>query len=92
MAHMQQLQTFGDESGVLRVHMMAHVKALEQMQQQAMQQLGPQAQGGPGGAPGGAGMRQPRPGSQPAMPRGGQNPPGAIHEDRMRDPRLMPSP
>lgn len=89
MVHMQTLQ-LGDPSGVIRVHMMAHAKALEQQQQQAMAQLGPpQQQGVPGG--GGQGSRGPRIGAQPGQPRGGQNPPGAIHEDRMKDPRMMPS-
>lgn len=85
MAHMQELQTRGDPSGVLRVHMMAHAQALEAQQKQAQQQLAPPQ----GGQPGQGG---PRPGAQPQPPRGGQKPPGAIHEDRMKDPALMPSP
>ncbi len=84
MVHMQALQATGDPTGVIRVHMMAHAKALEQQQQQAQAKLGPPGQGGPA-------SRQPRPGATPGQPRGVQNPPGAIHEDRMRDPRLMPS-
>jgi len=85
MAHMQQLQMRGDPSGVLRVHMMAHAKALEQMQAQMQQQLAP-PQGGQGTPKG------PKPGAQPGQQRGVQNPPGAIHEDRLKDPAMMPSP
>jgi hypothetical protein len=88
MVHMQALQA-GDPSGVIRVHMMAHAKALEQQQAQAQAQLGPPQQ--PGAPQGGPGARGPRPGAQPGQSRGAQNPAGAIHEDRMRDPRLMPS-
>jgi len=28
----------------------------------------------------------------PGPPRGGQQPPGAIHQDQMRDPGMMPRP
>lgn len=88
IAHMQALQATGDPSGVIRVHMMAHAKALEQQQMQAQAQLGNPSQGQNAGGPQ---SRQPRPGAQPGQPRGVQNPPGAIHEDRMRDPRLTPT-
>lgn len=88
MAHMQALQATGDPSGVIRVHMMAHAKALEAQQMQAQQQLGNPSQGQGQGGPQ---SRKPRPGAQPGQPRGVQNPPGAIHEDRMRDPRMMPT-
>lgn len=84
MVHMQQMRERGDPSGVLRVHMMAHAQALEAQQKQAQQQLAPPQ----GGQPGQGG---PRSGAQPQAPRGGQKPPGAIHEDRMKDPALMPS-
>ena len=85
MVHMQILQATGDPSGVIRVHMMAHAKALEQQQMKAQQALGPpQAQGAPQ-------QRGPRSGAQPGMPRGVQNPPGAIHKDRMKDPAMMPT-
>lgn len=89
MVHMQALQATGDPSGVIRVHMMAHAKALEQQQMQAQAKLGPPQSGPPGG--GGQGSRGPRPGAQPGQPRGVQNPPGAIHADRMRDPKMMPT-
>ena len=88
MAHMQALKATGDPTGTIRVHMMAHAKALEQMQQQAQAQLGPPKQMGGQGGPG---ARGPRPGANPGQPRNVQNPAGAIHEDRMKDPRMMPS-
>ena len=65
--------------GHIQQHMQAMTAALT-AQSQAMMPKG--QQGGPGGGgPGVAG--QPRPGAQPMAPRGGQNPPGAIHQDRM---------
>ena len=88
MAHMQALQATGDTSGVIRVHIMAHAKALEQQQMQAQAQPGNPSQGQNQGGPQ---SRNPKPGAQPGQPRGGQNPPGAIHQDRMRDPRMMPT-
>lgn len=91
--HLQHLQVHKqvlnqDTHGTVRVHMMAHLKALEQQQMQAQQQ----AKGQPG-APGGAGPGmpgQPQPGAQPQQPKGAQQPPGAIHQDRMQDPQAMP--
>jgi hypothetical protein len=32
----------------------------------------------------------PRVGAQPAQATGGQGPPGMIHHDQLRDPRVMP--
>jgi hypothetical protein len=83
-AHLEAAKQGGDPHGTFRVHIMAHMQAL-QAAQQAQQQ---QAQGGPQGASGGG----PRSGAQPQAPRGGQNPPGAIHADRMKDPSAMPRP
>lgn len=98
----QQIMQLPDPTGAVRMHILRHVMQM-QMKQGAMQQQqqapmpGQQnAQGGPPGAPGvpgGAGpgvAGTPRPGAQPGMPRGGQNPAGAIHQDRMQDPRLAP--
>jgi hypothetical protein len=67
-------------------HIFLHMQQKAKKQQAAMaQQQG--APGVPGGAgPGVAGT--PRPGAQPGQPRGGQNPPGAIHADQM--PGAMP--
>ena len=86
-AHQKAMQQTGDPSGTIRVHIMAHMNAL-QMQQQAqqMQQLQEQQANNPGGGA----SRGARQGAQPGMPRGGQNPPGAIHQDRMSDPSKMP--
>jgi hypothetical protein len=78
-AHMQAMQTTGDANGQLRVHIMKHQAQMMQKTQQQQAQLA-----GPGGPPGS------RPGAQPAMPRGGQNPAGAIHRDQMQDATQMP--
>lgn len=82
-AHLKLAQETGDPSGVIRVHLMAHMQALQAAQQQNQQQQQGTPQIGGGG---------PRQGAQPAMPRGGQNPPGAIHQDRLQDPRMAPRP
>ena len=86
-AHQQAMQQSGDPSGHIKVHIMAHMNALQaqqaaQMQQQAQQQMQPQ--------PGQGGQRGARMGAAPGMPRGGQQPPGAIHQDRMVDPSRIP--
>jgi hypothetical protein len=88
-AHQQAMQQSGDPSGHIKVHIMAHMNALQaqqaaQMQQQAQQQ-GEQPQ-----RPGQGGQRGARMGASPGMPRGGQQPPGAIHQDRMVDPSRVP--
>lgn len=87
-AHMKEhlkALTQGDPSGSVREHMLLHRQQMQmklQQQQAAMAQMQQGAPGGPGGAgPGVAGA--PRPGAQPMAPRGGQQPPGAIHADRM---------
>jgi hypothetical protein len=86
MAHMQAhkllLQETGDPQGVIKVHMMAHMQALQAQQMEQAQQAGPQPVPGPGGGP--------KPGAQPQAPRGGQQPPGAIHADQMKDPAAPP--
>lgn len=75
----------GDPTGSVREHMLLHRQQMSmklQAQAAGMAQMQQGAPGGPGGAgPGVAGT--PRPGAQPGMSRGGQNPPGAIHADRM---------
>lgn len=55
-------------------------KQMMQMQQQMMQKM-QQMGGGPPGA--GGGPKGPAPGGQPAMPRQGRQPPGALHPDQM---------
>lgn len=104
-AHMRLLMEMGgDPSGVIRVHLQRHKMSMQQkMQQQMMieQQAGGAAPpgGGAPGVPGGAMGGQPQPGvagtprigAQPAGPRpNGQQPPGAIHRDEMKDPRSAP--
>jgi hypothetical protein len=98
-AHIQshsQLMQFADASenvgaGVVKKiqgHIWAHIQQMQRKQQMAQQQQLGQV-GVPGGAgPGVAGT--PRPGAMPAQPRGGQGPAGMIHQDRMRDPAVMP--
>lgn len=79
---MASIQSAGDATGLKTLHLQAHQQQMQaKMQAQQMQMMGG-AQGGPGGMP--------RPGAQPQMPRGGQNPPGAIHADQMQDPGRMP--
>jgi hypothetical protein len=89
-AHQQAMQKSGDPHGTIRVHLMAHMNAF-QAQQQAQQQA-QMGQGPPNGGPPqqGGGSRGPRQGAMPGMPRGGQQPAGAIHKDQMSDPMRMP--
>jgi hypothetical protein len=76
----------GDEHGSVRQHMLKHRMQMNHKMQMAAQSI--QGMPGGGGQPGAAGT--PRPGAQPAPPRGGQQPPGAIHADRMQDPGAAP--
>lgn len=86
-AHMAASEA-GDPTGTIRIHIGLHIQQLQKKQAQAAQAGGlPGAPGG-GAAPGMAGT--PRPGAQPGQPRGGQNPPGVIHMDRLQDPSVMP--
>lgn len=95
METMAFIQQTGDPAGLGRLHLQMHQ---QQMQQKAMmqQQMQMQAMGGLPGAPGGAGQPgiagTPRPGAQPALPRGGQAPPGAIHQDQVQDAGRVPRP
>jgi hypothetical protein len=75
-AHMKQVQEGGDWHGTLRAHMIRHQMQMQQ-KQQAMVQQGQQAMQG------GQQQAGPRQGAVPAQTRGGQQPPGAIHQDRM---------
>lgn len=90
--HQQLLQEGGegaDRSGAIRVHIFKHQMAMQDMMNQQQQQGQPGAPGGAGkGLPGQSGP--PRIGAQPGQPRGGQNPPGAIHADQMHGPGIMP--
>lgn len=85
-AHTEALEaSTGDPTGAIRTHVYYHrLQMNEKLKAQVagMQGMGAGAPGGPGGAgPGASGT--PRPGASPGPPRGGQNPPGAIHQDRM---------
>jgi len=84
--HMLVAKHAGDPSGVIRVHIMQHLQAL-QMQQQMTAPGGPPQP--PGGAPGGGGGG-PRPGAAPGGQRPAQQPAGAIHADQMKDPMVAP--
>jgi hypothetical protein len=79
----------GDTHGSVRQHMLQHRMQMNKKMQAAAQSIeGMQGSPGGGGQPGAAGS--PRPGAQPAPPRGGQQPAGAIHADRMQDPSAAP--
>lgn len=68
-SHTEAARLTGDPSGMIRVHIQAHQKAMQAKQaQQGPQQPG---QGGPA------------PGAQAQAPTGPQQPPGAIHPDQM---------
>ena len=89
MAHqqaLQQMQMQGEakNSKKFLAHIWAHMQQMQGKQQAQMQQGQPGVPGGQG--PGVAGT--PRQGAQPMMPRGPQQPPGAIHQDRI--PGTMP--
>ena len=86
--HMQAAKVMGDPHGVFRVHVMAHMQALQAAQAASSPTGGP-PQGGGGGGGGGSG---PRPGASPGAQRPAQQPPGAIHADRMKDPSAAPRP
>lgn len=76
----------------IQAHIFAHMQQAQKKQMMAQQQQMAQLQGTPG-SPGGAGPGkpgQPRPGAVPGQSRGGQAPPGAIHQDRIQDPSMMP--
>ncbi len=82
-AHMQAMQQAGgDPTGNFREHIMLHQMQMQKKQQAAMmaQQQALQPPQQEGGSPRGGAVSQ--------APRGGQNPPGQIHQDRM--PLAMP--
>jgi hypothetical protein len=80
--HAQLLQSQGDPSGMIRVHMQKHQMQMAQKRQQAQQSQQPMQPG-----QGGAG---PKPGAQTSVPRQ-QGPNGMIHPDQLHDspPRNM---
>jgi hypothetical protein len=73
-----------DPHGTFRKHMQAHQAQMRVKQMAQMMAMVQQNAGSPGGQPAaGKGVKGPRAGAQPGMPRGGQQPPGAMHRDRM---------
>jgi hypothetical protein len=82
-AHMQAFQEHGDLSGVLREHMMRHTMSMQIKQQAMQQQQAQMLQPHQPQQPGGGG---PRAGGTATGPRpNGQQMPGAIHADQMRN-------
>lgn len=80
-AHMIAAQATGDPHGTFREHIQKHQEQMLHKAQQQQMTVPSGQQNRPGG---GARMgRGPRPGAQPGMPRGGQQPAGMIHQDRM---------
>jgi hypothetical protein len=92
MVHKQVLQQ--DAHGTVRGHMRMHLEAMASAMSEQQQSTAPGQPPGQPGAPGGAGPgmpgQPPRIGAQPQPPKGIQQPPGMIHPDQMRDPRMMP--
>jgi hypothetical protein len=93
MGLLQHMELQGENSHrkKIQTHIMRHVQQEQAKQAAAMQQQ--QAQPGQPGAPGGAGQPGvpgiPRIGAQPGQTRQ-QGPPGQIHQDQLRDPRVFP--
>lgn len=88
----QQVLAEGDPTGQIRVHMMKHLQQYAMKTQAQMQGQGGQGMPGvPGGSPQPGVAGTPRMGAQPQGPRpNGQQPPGAIHQDRMQGPGVAP--
>jgi hypothetical protein len=90
--HLRAVQETGDPTGSIQTHMYFHREQMNKKLMMEAQGAAPMMQGAPGG-PGGAGpgvAGTPRPGAQPGQARGGQNPPGAIHQDRLQGPDVAP--
>lgn len=98
--HAKALHETNDPHGTIRRHIQAHQAAqiMKMMQMAQGGQPGMGAQPGLPGTPGGAGPGipgvpppgAPRIGAQPDAGPGGQQPPGAIHQDQMVDAGRMP--
>jgi len=89
-AHIEAFKEYGDPIGVFREHMLMHQMNMQAKTQAMGQQMAGQ-QGLPGGSgPGVAGT--PRLGAKVGAPRGGQGPPGMIHQDQLRGANVMPRP
>ena len=91
-AHIQLAQEKGDPTGAAQEHIYYHRMQMNQKLQMEAASGAAMMRGTPGG-PGGAGpgvAGTPREGAQPGAARGGQNPPGAIHQDRLAGPDVAP--
>jgi hypothetical protein len=88
--HAKLMQQTGDPSGHIREHMMMHQMQMQKKQQAMAMQAMAQAMSQQGGQQ--PGQQGPRRGAMPGQKRGGQQPPGAIHQDQLRDPGAMPRP
>lgn len=85
-AHGAAAKATGDPTHAYQAHMARHLLSLFKKAQAA----GPMSKGPPGqqGVPGGAGpgvAGTPKQGALPSAPKGGQQPPGGIHQDQMAD-------
>jgi hypothetical protein len=92
-AHMAALQMAEGSKKKFQLHIMEHIQQMQRKQQAQMAQQQGAAPGGQQGMPGGDGpgvAGTPRMGAQPMMPKGGQQPPGAVHQDQMQDAGVMP--
>jgi hypothetical protein len=89
MSHIKYVEQHGDQDRAIQTHMFYHREQMNRklaMEAQGAASMMAGANGGAPGGPGGAGpgvAGTPRPGAQPGQARGGQLPPGAIHQDRM---------
>ena len=85
--HVGLQQQTGDPHGNIQLHIQQHLVQLNAKNQAMLKaQLGGALGLGAPGVPGGAGpgvAGTPRMGAQPAMQRSAQQPPGALHQDRM---------
>lgn len=85
-SHIDHLNSFGDVTGHLRIHIEEHQKQLLEKQQQFNMAT---AQANPSSAPAG-GAAMPMPGSSPAGTSNMKAPAGTIQEDQLVDPSIMP--
>lgn len=85
--HMQGLQEVGGGHEALASLFESHIQEHEGAIQQKQAAMAPPRGNKPGGPPG-----VPRPGAQITPLKGPQNPAGAIHQDRMKGPGVVPRP
>jgi hypothetical protein len=93
-SHMALLQADPKSDYALKIqaHIFTHIQQMNRKAMAVGMAQGPMAGGMPG-VPGGAGpgvAGTPKPGAAPTAPRGTQQPPGAIHQDQLKDPSQMP--